>query len=81
MNTPLILWNTLENEKIKALQLETQHRLLLNHLQPHVLFNMLSTLKSIINNNPTEAADFTVKLSNFLRKSLQNDSIFENQKQ
>ena len=64
----------LENEKIKALQLETQHRLLLNHLQPHVLFNMLSTLKSIINNNPTEAADFTVKLSNFLRNSLQNDT-------
>lgn len=64
----------LENEKIKALQLETQHRLLLNHLQPHVLFNMLSTLKSIINNNPNEAADFTVKLSNFLRNLLQNDT-------
>lgn len=64
----------LENEKIKTLQLETQHRLLLNHLQPHVLFNMLSTLKSIINNNPKEATDFTVKLSNFLRNSLQNDT-------
>jgi two-component system LytT family sensor kinase len=64
----------LENEKTKALQLETQHRLLLNHLQPHVLFNMLSTLKSIINNNPNEAADFTVKLSSFLRNSLQNDT-------
>jgi sensor histidine kinase YesM len=64
----------LENEKIKTLQLQTQHRLLLNHLQPHALFNMLSTLKSIINNNPNEAADFTVKLSNFLRNSLQNDT-------
>lgn len=64
----------LEIEKTKTLQIETQHRLLLNHLQPHILFNMLSTLKSVINNNPKEAADFTVKLSNFLRNSLHSDT-------
>lgn len=81
----LLLLNTIEinekrkkelisGEQRKALQVETEHRLLLNHLKPHVLFNMLSTLKSIINENPKEASLFTENLSSFLRDSLQGDS-------
>ena len=45
--------------------------MLLQQLQPHFLFNALSTLKSLISENPTKAEDYTVRLSEFLRYSIQ----------
>jgi two-component system, LytTR family, sensor kinase len=63
----------LELSKLKISNLETQKQLLLQQIQPHFLFNALSTLKSLINQNIDTARDYTVKLSTFLRYSL--DSI------
>ena len=46
--------------------------MLVQQLQPHFLFNALSTLKSLISENPSKAEDYTVRLSEFLRYSFQS---------
>jgi len=51
--------------KIKNLEAEQQQ--LIQQLQPHFLFNTLSTLKSLINSNPEQAEAYLLKLSGFLR--------------
>ncbi|MDO1449369.1 histidine kinase [Rhodocytophaga aerolata] len=61
----------LEIGKLKVVNLEAQKKVLLQQLQPHFLFNAMSTLKSLISENPQTAADYTVKLSEFLRYSVQ----------
>lgn len=60
-----------EIERLKVNNLEAQKLILLQQLQPHFLFNALSTLKSLISENPTNAEDYTVRLSDFLRYSVQ----------
>jgi two-component system, LytTR family, sensor kinase len=61
----------LENEQLKVFNLEAQKQMLLQQLQPHFLFNTLSTLKSLISENPNIAEDYVIKLSDFLRYSIQ----------
>ena len=61
----------LEVEQLKVKNLEAQKLVLLQQLQPHFLFNALSTLKSLISENPSIAEDYTVRLSDFLRYSVQ----------
>ncbi len=61
----------LEVKQLKVNNLEAQKMILLQQLQPHFLFNALSTLKSLISENPTNAEDYTVRLSDFLRYSVQ----------
>jgi two-component system, LytTR family, sensor kinase len=61
----------LEIEQLKVNNLEAQKLILLQQLQPHFLFNALSTLKSLISENPDKAEDYTVRLSDFLRYSVQ----------
>lgn len=51
--------------KIKSLEAEQQQ--LIQQLQPHFLFNSLSTLKSLINTNTELAEEYLIKLSDFLR--------------
>lgn len=65
-----------ENQRLKVENLEAQKRVLLNQLHPHFLFNALSALKSLIKENSEEAVDYSVKLSEFLRYSV-NASINE----
>ncbi|MCU0469962.1 MAG: histidine kinase [Arcicella sp.] len=78
----LIICNAIEasflkNEaefKAKELQLENseaQKKLLTQQLQPHFLFNALSVLKSLIRENTEDAENYTVKLSDFLRYSIE----------
>jgi two-component system, LytTR family, sensor kinase len=55
----------LANFKIK--HLEAEHQQLIQQLQPHFLFNSLSTLKSLIKNDTELAEEYLVKLSDFLR--------------
>ena len=45
-----------ENQKLKVWNLEAQKQVLLQQLHPHFLFNALSTLKSLIKENPEMAA-------------------------
>jgi two-component system, LytTR family, sensor kinase len=61
----------LEVEQLKVINLEAQKKMLMQQLQPHFLFNALSTLKSLISENPNNAEDYTVRLSEFLRYSIQ----------
>jgi two-component system, LytTR family, sensor kinase len=61
--------------KAKDLELqnsEAQKKLLVQQLQPHFLFNALSVLKSLIGESPTQAEEYTVKLADFLRYSVQS---------
>jgi two-component system, LytTR family, sensor kinase len=58
-------------EQLNVKNLEAQKQMLLQQLQPHFLFNALSTLKSLIDENPSLATDYTVRLSDFLRYSVQ----------
>ncbi len=61
----------LEIQHLKISNLEAQKQILLQQLQPHFLFNALSTLKSLINDSPKLATDYIVRLSDFLRYSVQ----------
>ncbi|MGE0077327.1 MAG: sensor histidine kinase [Bacteroidales bacterium] len=54
--------------KIKNLEAEQQQ--LIQQLQPHFLFNALSTLKSLINTNAEQTEEYLVRLSDFLRISV-----------
>jgi two-component system, LytTR family, sensor kinase len=61
----------LEIEQLKVNNLEAQRQALMQQLQPHFLFNTLSVLKSLIKENPDEAENYSIKLSEFLRYSIQ----------
>jgi two-component system, LytTR family, sensor kinase len=61
----------LEIQELKVANLEAQKQVLIQQLQPHFLFNTLSVLKSLIKENPEEAENYSVKLSEFLRYSVQ----------
>ena len=67
-----------EIQNLKVANLEAQKQVLLQQLQPHFLFNALSTLKSLINENPEKAEEYSIHLSEFLRYSVhanQNDLV------
>ncbi len=51
---------------------EIQYQNLINHLNPHFLFNSLTSLNSLININPPQASVFLRKLSIIYRYILQN---------
>jgi two-component system, LytTR family, sensor kinase len=61
-------------KELEVNNLEAQKQVLMQQLQPHFLFNALSTLKSLIQENPEEAEFYTVKLSEFLRYSIKAQS-------
>lgn len=61
-------------KELEVNNLEAQKQVLMQQLQPHFLFNALSTLKSLIQENPEEAEMYTVKLSEFLRYSIRTQS-------
>jgi len=63
-----------ENQKLKVGNLEAQKQVLLQQIHPHFLFNALSTLKSLIQESPVQAEDYSIKLSEFLRYSVQSHS-------
>jgi LytS/YehU family sensor histidine kinase len=52
---------------LKIKNLEAEQEQLVQQLQPHFLFNALSTLKSLINANAGQAEEYLVRLSDFLR--------------
>jgi LytS/YehU family sensor histidine kinase len=58
-----------ELQTLRLENLEAQKKSLQQQLQPHFLFNTLGTLKSLIQEHPTQAIDYTLRLSEFLRYS------------
>lgn len=59
-----------ENNQLKISQLEAQLAQLKNQINPHFLFNALSSLKSLMKRNPEIAEGYLMKLSDFLRISI-----------
>ncbi|MEN0006118.1 MAG: histidine kinase [Bacteroidota bacterium] len=59
-----------EVQQLKVVNLEAQKKILVQQLQPHFLFNALSTLKSLITTLPEQATDYCIRLSEFLRYSI-----------
>jgi two-component system LytT family sensor kinase len=63
----------LENAKLKFVNLEAEYKLLKDQINPHFLFNALSTAKALVKQKPELAEQYIVKLSEFLRASINND--------
>jgi sensor histidine kinase YesM len=60
----------LENQELRLKNMEAANQQLKQQIQPHFLFNSLSTLKSLMMVNPENAEEYLVRLSEFLRSSL-----------
>ena len=52
--------------------MEAQKQVLMQQLNPHFLFNALSVLKSLIKEDADVAEDYSIKLSDFLRYSVES---------
>ena len=59
-----------ENNKLIINSLRSELTYLKNQINPHFLFNALSSLKSLIRVNPQIAESYLMKLSEFLRASI-----------
>lgn len=68
--------NQAEHEiaQLRISNMEAQHQQLIQQIQPHFLFNALSTLKSLIKHNTLLAEDYLIKLSDFLRYTIYSNT-------
>jgi len=62
-----------ENEQLKLESLLNQYEALKHQLNPHMLFNSLNTLRSLIRETPDKAQDYLQELSRVLRYTLQEN--------
>jgi sensor histidine kinase YesM len=65
----------LENQQLRLKNMEAMNQQLKQQIQPHFLFNSLSTLKSLMTVDPGNAEEYLVRLSEFLRSSLSSHSL------
>lgn len=63
-----------KNAALQYHNLETEYKLLKAQINPHFLFNALNISKSLIKTQPKKAEKYLLQLSDFLRKSLNNQS-------
>lgn len=63
--------NTREIQELRLENIRNQYEALKNQLNPHMLFNSLNTLRSLIREEPDKAQDYTQQISNVLRYMLQ----------
>lgn len=61
----------IENQELRTESVTSQYEVLKNQLNPHMLFNSLNTLQSLIREDTTKASNYTLELSNVLRYTLQ----------
>jgi sensor histidine kinase YesM len=62
----------LRNERLKQERAEAQFESLKNQLNPHFLFNALTSLHSLIKENPALASEFVLRLAKIYRYILQS---------
>ena len=55
----------IENEQLQAENLRNQYEVLKNQLNPHMLFNSLNTLRSLVRENQDKAQDYIQELSGY----------------
>ena len=60
-------------EQLQAENLRNQYEVLKNQLNPHMLFNSLNTLRSLVRENQDKAQDYIQELSRVLRYTLQSN--------
>jgi two-component system LytT family sensor kinase len=60
----------LENTQLQLARLEAELKLLKDQVNPHFLFNALSTAKSLVRKHPELAEEYLIRLSDFLRASI-----------
>ena len=63
----------LEYTNMKLKKLEADYKLLKDQINPHFLFNALSTAKALVKPNPELAEMYIIRLSDFLRASINNN--------
>lgn len=64
---------TVENQQLRTENIRNQYEALKNQLNPHMLFNSLNTLGSLIRESPGKAQDYLQELSHVLRYTLQEN--------
>lgn len=64
-----------ENEELRTESLRHQYESLKSQLNPHMLFNSLNTLQSLIRESPSKALDYTQELSRVLRYTLRDNDL------
>ncbi|WP_293713390.1 sensor histidine kinase [uncultured Parabacteroides sp.] len=64
---------SIENQQLRTENLINQYEALKNQLNPHMLFNSLNTLRSLIREMPDKAQDYLQELSRVLRYTLQEN--------
>lgn len=62
-----------QNGELKAENMRKQYQVLKNQLNPHMLFNSLNTLQSLVRENPARAQNYIRELSRVLRYTLKED--------
>ena len=62
-----------ENQELRTESILNQYEVLKSQLNPHMLFNSLNTLQSLIRESPPRALDYTQELSRVLRYTLQSN--------
>lgn len=65
---------TLENERLRTENAVTRYEVLKNQLNPHMLFNSMNTLYSLIRESPERARDYVQELSKVMRYSLRDNN-------
>ncbi len=68
--------NDLEYSRLQTRNKEAENLLLKQQIQPHFLFNALSTLKSLINTDPEKSERYLMNLAEFLRASVSHNKSF-----
>lgn len=63
----------LQNGKLLAENIQNQYQALKNQLNPHMLFNSLNTLQSLVRESPEKAQNYIHELSRVLRYTLQEN--------
>ncbi len=62
----------IENSRLKVANIEASNQLLRQQIHPHLLFNSLSILLSLIMSDTKAAEKYLINLSDFLRRSISN---------
>ncbi len=63
----------IENQQLHAENILNQYEVLKNQLNPHMLFNSLNTLRSLVRENQDKAQEYIQELSRVLRYTLQGN--------